>query len=156
MYWKFKVIAEQITFQEVPWETSLSFMISWCPLKCKWCHSEEQDKDATIWIYLNKTDLISKLNKYKWMITCVCFLGWEWHKQELIDYLKIVKENWIKTCLYTWLLKIDEEIKVNLDYLKTWPWIEFLWWLNSKTTNQKMFNLNTWENITHKFWKENI
>ena len=30
---------EQITFQEVPNEISLSFLIAGCPLRCKGCHS---------------------------------------------------------------------------------------------------------------------
>ena len=32
---------EQITFQEVPNEISLSFLITGCPLKCKGCHSAD-------------------------------------------------------------------------------------------------------------------
>lgn len=32
---------EQITFQEVPNEISLSFLIAGCPLKCKGCHSAD-------------------------------------------------------------------------------------------------------------------
>ena len=149
-----KAIAEQITFQEVPDEVSISFMISGCPLKCKWCHSEEQDKDNSVWEVLSEQLFMNKLLRYKWLITCVCFLWWEWHNKELINYLKLARGNWLRTCLYTWLLNVNEELKSNLDYLKTWPRIEFLWWLNSRKTNQRMKNLRTWEDITHKFWKD--
>ena len=51
---------EQITFQEVPNEISLSFLIAGCPLRCKGCHS------ADSWRVIreaNKVGGISKTNK---------------------------------------------------------------------------------------------
>lgn len=146
-----KLLSKQITFIEVPNEVSITLMIAGCPLKCKWCHSPKKDfKEAE---ELNAEWFTDIINSYKWFITCVCFLWWEWHKDELITLLDISKQSNLKTCLYTWLTKIDWDIKKRLDYLKTWPWIQSLWWLNSKTTNQKFKNLKTWEDLTYLFQK---
>lgn len=146
-----KSISEQIVFQEVPDEVSLSFLISWCPLKCEWCYSKEwYDVD---WEELTVELLREKLNKYWELITCVLFLWWEWQEKKLLELLDEVKSFWLKTCLYTWRLFVKEEMMTRLDYIKTWPWISSLWWLNSKTTNQKFINVVTWENMNYRFTK---
>lgn len=147
-----KVLSEQIVFQEVPNEISLSFLIAWCPLKCEGCHSKEWN-NWNQWFFLTEEEFNWKIEKYKWMITCVLFLWWEWHNEELIKYLKIARWNWLKTCLYTWLLNVKKDLKEHLSYLKTWPWIKSLWWLDSKNTNQKLINVNNWENLNHYFQK---
>ena len=48
---------EQITFQEVPNEISLSFLIAGCPLKCKGCHS------ADSWRVTSETNEVNKANE---------------------------------------------------------------------------------------------
>ena len=145
-----KVISSQIVFQEVPNEISLSFLIAWCPLKCEGCHS----KDKIEWKELTIQGLEDNIIKNKNFISCVLFLGWEWEKENLIQMLKICKEHWKKTCLYTWLLDVSNEIKENLDYLKVWPYIKMLWWLDSEKTNQKIYNVKTWESLNKYFIKK--
>lgn len=48
---------EQITFQEVPNEISLSFLISGCPLRCKGCHSADSWRRTS---EVNENQVINK------------------------------------------------------------------------------------------------
>lgn len=127
---------EQITFQEVPNEISLSFLIAGCPLKCKGCHSadswrvtsEAEAKTVVIKedfittnkskthpinsnarIKLTKEYLETRIKQYQDMISCVLFLGGEWQIEQLIELLQTVKNTnpSLKTCLYTGL-ELDE------------------------------------------------
>lgn len=127
---------EQITFQEVPNEISLSFLITGCPLKCKGCHSADSwrvtskaseaktvikedfittNKSKTHPInsntrnQLTKEYLANRIKQYQDMISCVLFLGGEWKIKQLIELLQTVKNTNpnVKTCLYTGL-ELDE------------------------------------------------
>lgn len=127
---------EQITFQEVPNEISLSFLIAGCPLKCKGCHSADSwratskaseaktvikedfittNKSKTHPInsntrnQLTKEYLETRIQQYQDMISCVLFLGGEWQIEQLIELLQTVKNTnpSLKTCLYTGL-ELDE------------------------------------------------
>ena len=112
---------EQITFQEVPNEISLSFLIAGCPLKCKGCHSADswrvtseahKASEAEIVIkedvittnkskiypinsnaknQLTKEYLENRIKQYQDMISCVLFLGGEWEIEKLIELLQTVK-----------------------------------------------------------------
>ena len=126
---------EQITFQEVPNEISLSFLIAGCPLKCKGCHSadswrvtseaNEVDKanetvkskihpiNSNAKNYLTKGYLENRIKQYQDMISCVLFLGGEWEIEKLIELLQTVKNTnpSLKTCLYTGL-ELDEIVEL--------------------------------------------
>lgn len=139
----------QITFQEVPDEISLSFLISGCPLKCSGCHS------ADSWNEFNGTlldkDVLTRLFRhYKDKITCVLFLGGEWEENALIEHLMLCETYNFKTALYTGLETVSENILSHLTYLKTGPWIPTLGGLGSKNTNQKMIELKTGRQIYFK------
>ena len=109
---------EQITFQEVPNEISLSFLIAGCPLKCKGCHSADswratsKARKAEVVIkdeimttnkskihpinsntrnQLTKEYLANRIKQYQDMISCVLFLGGEWKIKQLIELLQTVK-----------------------------------------------------------------
>ena len=126
---------QQVVWQEVPNETSLAFLISGCPLGCKGCHSAKQ------------------LKKYRHLITCVLFMGGEWHLEQLLARLKQVRKAGLKTCLYTGLEmhELDLRIISELTYLKTGRWIAELGGLNSPNTNQRFIDLRTQENLNHLF-----
>lgn len=120
---------EQITFQEVPNEISLSFLIAGCPLKCKGCHSadswratseaSEAIKSKTHPINNNVQNqltteyLENRIKQYQDMISCVLFLGGEWKIKQLIELLQTVKNTnpSLKTCLYTGL-ELDEIVEL--------------------------------------------
>ena len=112
---------EQITFQEVPNEISLSFLIAGCPLKCKGCHSADSWRatseahkareaevvikdevmttnkskihplNSNTRIQLTKEYLETRIQQYQDMISCVLFLGGEWEIEKLIELLQTVK-----------------------------------------------------------------
>lgn len=131
-----------IVMQEVPNEISLAINISGCPYKCKGCHSQYLWDD--IGSYLTD-DIEDLLDMYDDMISCVCFMGGDQNQEELLFCLNKAKNKKLKTCLYTGnddLTSISKEIIKNLDYIKIGRYIENLGGLDSKTTNQKMFDLN--------------
>lgn len=131
---------EQITFQEVPNEISLSFLIAGCPLKCKGCHSADswratsKAREAEVVIkedvittnkskiypinnnarnQLTKEYLETRIKQYQDMISCVLLLGGEWEIEQLIELLQTVKNTnpSLKTCLYTGL-ELDEIVEL--------------------------------------------
>ena len=61
-----------ITFQEVPNEVSLVFNITNCQGTCEGCHSPWLRGDYGRPLH---GDLESLIQKYKGLITCVCFMG---------------------------------------------------------------------------------
>lgn len=137
-----RYLSHQITFQEIPDEISLSFLITGCPLKCKGCHSADSWNPATGHL-LTVEILAGFILKYHSAITCVLFLGGEWESENLIKLLKLCKEQNLKTALYTGLQSVDSVIADELTFLKTGPWIKKLGGLASPHTNQKLVNLKT-------------
>jgi len=143
-----------IVFQEIPNEVSLCFSITGCNLRCDGCHS------PFLW-KINSGDLLTidvlntLLKKYDKIISCVLFMGGEWHTKEFIKTLSYIRSMGIKTALYTGLEfdNVSVDIRNNLDYLKFGPWIKELGGLQSKTTNQKLLNLNNGECLNHYFIK---
>lgn len=148
-----RYIKSDIVFIEVPNETSLCFSITGCEKRCKGCHSPELWSEKESDLILNEENYLKILNEYKNLITAVCFLGGEWHKEELINFLKIAKKYKLKTALYSSEEEISEDIKKYLTYLKTGRFIEKLGGLYSKNTNQKFINLETGEDLTKSFFK---
>ena len=138
----------KVTFQEIPDEICLTFLITGCQVGCKGCHSKyawnaDQGEELTA------QGLSDLLNKYSSAITCVLFLGGEWHSEKLITALKQVRRRGFKTALYTGLDDIQPDIKKNLNYLKVGRWISELGGLRSSHTNQKLYDLD--KNIIVKF-----
>jgi anaerobic ribonucleoside-triphosphate reductase activating protein len=143
----------QLTFQEVPTEISLCFLISGCPLRCKGCHSVDawkQDQGHE----LTPDHYESLIQKYLGVASCVCFLGGEWHESQLIEFFKIAKNYGFKTCLYTGLEDVSSNIKTYLDYIKTGNFISELGGLNSPKTNQKFIHIETGKLLNSLFIKE--
>lgn len=145
-----RYLSHQITFQEIPDEISLSFLISGCPLQCKGCHSTDS-WNPNAGHLLTAEVLAGLILKYRRAITCVLFLGGEWESENLISFLKLCKEQNLKTALYTGLENVDSAISNELDFLKTGPWIKKLGGLGSKHTNQKLINLKTGKTLNSYF-----
>ncbi|MBI3136474.1 MAG: anaerobic ribonucleoside-triphosphate reductase activating protein [Bacteroidetes bacterium] len=143
-----------IVLQEVPDEISLCFSICGCPLRCEGCHSPflwKSDGGSE----LNETVFCSELNKYTGLITCVLFMGGEWDADNLVSFLKIARNRNLKTCLYTGLTQVNPEIKNQLTYLKTGPWIATKGGLDSPATNQVFTDVKSTKNLNHLFKKRN-
>ena len=154
---KLKYLGYSIVFQEVPDEVSLAINISGCPHKCEGCHSKY------LWEYEGNyisDDLDSLIEKYKDLITCVCFMGGDQNQIDLLDLLKTVQKYGLKTALYSGLdlyNNLNIRILGNLNYLKLGKYDSSLGGLNSPITNQVMLKWNystmQWDNITHLFQK---
>ena len=152
---KLKYLGYSIVFQEVPDEVTLAINISGCPHKCEGCHSKY------LWEYTGNyisDDLSSLINKYKGLITCVCFMGGDQNRDELNELLIRVKHHKLKTALYTGGDDISAKILDNLDYYKVGRYDALYGGLDNPNTNQRMFKWdwkrNKWCDITYKFWKE--
>ena len=155
---KLKYLGYSIVFQEVPDEVTLAINISGCPHKCEGCHSKY------LWEYEGNyisDDLDNLIEKYKGLITCVCFMGGDQNDQELLELLIKVHRHKLKTALYTGeeeLRYLGIRILGNLDYCKVGHYDDALGGLNKPTTNQRMVKWNwesgKWDDITYRFWKE--
>ena len=139
-----------ISLQEVPGEVSLSFTITGCSLKCKGCHS------TYLWKESNGTNLPMSLfkdylKKYDGYISCVLFMGGEWHKGELAERLSLAQEYGLNTCLYTGEDDVDDEIKQHLTWLKTGNWNKDLGGLKNKGTNQRFVEVKSQKKLNFLF-----
>ena len=142
----------QVVFQEVPGEISLCFSISGCSLFCEGCHSPFLWKKGNGSL-LTKEVYTSLLNQYSSLATCVLFMGGEWHKEELVEMLRIAKNKKYKTCLYTGEKSVSKNIYNQLTWLKTGKWKQDLGGLESKLTNQKFVEIKTNKNLINLFIK---
>ena len=91
------------------------------------------------------------LAQYKDFISCILFFGGEWQPHELINRLKIARQQGFKTCLYSGRNDISNQIKPHLDYLKLGKYDQTLGGLASATTNQRFYDLTTNQIINSKF-----
>lgn len=142
----------EIVLQEVPGEVTLCFTITGCKLACDGCHSpylwkENSGKELSYTVFNNI------INRYDKLISCILFMGGEWHQEELVEFLQIAKDKGLKTCLYTGLEDVGDEIKKNLDFLKVGFWDKNLGGLKSKKTNQRFIKVDTGENLNYLFQK---
>ncbi|MEN9464821.1 MAG: hypothetical protein RL217_1002 [Pseudomonadota bacterium] len=142
--------SEQIVWQEVPGEVSLAYGISGCPLRCVGCHS------ADTWPLmsgkpLNEAHFLAKLDQYQGLITCVLFLGGEWHEAELITLLACARARQLKTCLYTGFEEVSPALKAQLTFIKLGPWHKDLGGLDSPNTNQRFIEVETGQVLNNLF-----
>jgi anaerobic ribonucleoside-triphosphate reductase activating protein len=144
---KLKYLGYATVFQEVPNEISLAINISGCPHHCEGCHSKY------LWEYKGNyisNDIDKLIDQYDNLISCVCFMGGDQNINELAELLKQVKNRNLKTCIYSG--RDDKEYFDNIlpliDYLKIGRYIEKLGGLNSKTTNQRMYDITNEKEIT--------
>ncbi len=137
-----RYLSQQITFQEVPDEISLSFLITGCPLKCPGCHSADSWNPAKGHILTTEV-LKNFITKYRGAITCVLFMGGEWQPEELLEFLLFCRKQNLKTCLYTGLDDVSSTIKKELTFLKTGSWKKDQGGLSMQNTNQKLVELES-------------
>lgn len=144
-----RYVDEKIVWQEVPDETSLAFTISGCPLRCKGCHSSEY-RNGELGTQLTQEYFSGQLKKYEGLISCVLFLGGEWHEQ-LKTFLTIARKHNLHTCLYTGMETAPGHLLPYLTYVKTGPWIKTLGGLDSPITNQQFIDLRTGLSLNYRF-----
>ncbi|WP_228517517.1 anaerobic ribonucleoside-triphosphate reductase activating protein [Aliidiomarina indica] len=142
---------EQIVWQEVPGQTSLAYTITGCNIGCKGCHSTHTWPIGSGEL-LSERYFRTRLDAYDGLITCVLFLGGEWHQAGLIKLLKIAREKRLKTCLYTGLERVPATLLNYLDYVKLGPWMASRGGLAERGTNQTFINVITGDVENYKFW----
>ena len=150
-----KYVDTKIVFQEIPDEITLAINISNCPCHCEGCHSSYLAQDIGEPLDLQHLTNLIDTNKG---ITCVCIMGGDANPSEVDDiaqdinyYYRELKVGW-----YSGRQELDKEINLKwFDFLKLGPYIEELWPLNSKTTNQRFYKVVNDEliDITSRFWK---
>lgn len=152
---KLKYTNCEIVFQEVPNETTLAINISGCPHHCEGCHSQY------LWRYEGNyisDDIEALQNKYKGMITCICFMGGDQNLEELTELLFKTKYIFnLKTCVYSGNndIHVFDNALQYLDYIKIGRFDIKLGGLDKQMTNQKFYKINKYEleDITNVFWK---
>jgi len=142
----------EIVLQEVPGEISICFSICGCNVCCNGCHSPE------LWPEENGQLLTQKifkdtLKKYQGLSSCVLFMGGEWHKSTLKEYLKYARQEGYKTCLYTGLNQVDHDLLQHLTWLKTGRWTTELGGLDKTTSNQIFREVKSNKVLNHLFQK---
>lgn len=156
-----KYVETAVVFGEIPDEITLAINISGCPIKCPDCHSKHLWED--IGEPLDR-DSLNRLIEENKGITCVAFMGGDGDilsLQKLFYWVKTRFPN-LRVAWYSgadWLT-IKKSDVTNLDYMKTGPYIKEKGGLTSKTTNQKLYKIEHYDNgggkiedITNKFWR---
>lgn len=158
-----KYVNTMVTFSEVPDEISLCIEISNCQCHCKNCHSPHLAKDIGEELTCTRLEELLQANKG---ITCVSFMGGDIDPGEIVGLAKYIKTFYpgLKVAWYSGRQELPKHFNLEpFNFIKLGPYIEELGGLDSKTTNQKMYQrvnkefddlyLNGFEDITYKFWK---
>lgn len=153
-----KYVETAVTFSEIPDEITLCINISNCPCHCKGCHSSYLAED--IGDPLNKTAL-SKLLENNKGVSCVSFMGGDNDPISIAALASWIKTHTdLKVAWYSGRQELNNIVEKQLkwfDYIKLGPYIEEYGPLNSKTTNQRLYEVkdNKLHDITYKLWKDN-
>jgi anaerobic ribonucleoside-triphosphate reductase activating protein len=156
-----KYLNTLVGFREFPDEISLCINITNCPFHCSGCHSPELWEDIGTELTFKELHKLIYSNKG---ITLVGFMGGLPEEiNELAEYVKNIDPP-LKVGWYWGGKEIPKEIDTDwFDYIKIGPYIKELGGLDSKKTNQRMYqysptciNNNTelgqgWIDITYKF-----
>lgn len=107
---------------------------------------------------LSEDYLRSRLQQYRGLISCVLFMGGEWHCALLEGMLRIAREEGLHTCLYTGLERneLSASLLPHLTYLKTGRWLPERGGLNNPATNQQFTDLRSGANLNHLFQGETL
>ena len=153
-----KYVNTMVTFSEVPDEISLCIEISNCPCNCKGCHSSYLAEDIGEELSCKKLKELIQVNNG---ITCVSFMGGDINPIEVIELAKYIKSFYLglKVAWYSGRQELPKHFNLEpFDFIKLGPYIEELGPLNSKTTNQRFYKVesNKLIDITNKFFKHEI
>lgn len=153
-----KYVDTKVVFAEIPNEITLAINISGCPCNCKGCHSSYLAEDIGEPLDLQHLTNLIDSNKG---ITCVGLMGGDANPSEVDDIAQDIKEYYpeLKVGWYSGRQELSKDIELsNFDYIKLGPYIEEFGPLNSKTTNQRFYKVNSKElvDITNRFWKYEI
>lgn len=143
-----KYVDTDVTFQEVPDETTLCINISNCPCHCEGCHSSYLAED--IGTPLDEDSLVELLLNNKG-ITCIAFMGGD-SDPEYINWLAgIMRDmndsepgNWadVKIAWYSGRQELSDKINLKyFDFIKLGPYSQNRGGLDKPTTNQVFYRV---------------
>jgi anaerobic ribonucleoside-triphosphate reductase activating protein len=156
-----KYVDTKVVFQEVPDEITLAINISGCPCHCEGCHSAYLADD--IGEPLTRDTLCYLINN-NGLINCVCFLGGDSDPAAINELASDVKYYFPHTKVAWYSGRQELSNKIDLcyfDFIKLGPYNKDLGPLNSKTTNQRFYNVvhlssgkSKMYDVTYKFQKK--
>lgn len=157
-----KYLNTQVTFAEVPDEITLCINLTGCKIGCKGCHSPYLAEDIGHWLTHAQIDSNIIANRG---ISCVCFMGGDSEPDQINLLAKYIKEKYeLKVAWYSGMQELSDKIDLwNFDAIKLGPYKEEFGPLNSKSTNQRFYEVFHFSNgksklidRTFKFWKHEI
>lgn len=157
-----KYVDTKVVFQEIPDEVTLAINISNCPCQCKGCHSPYLAEDIGTELTFNEVKRLIKNNSG---ISCIAFMGGDIEPKR-VDALAsfVTNHSQLKVAWYSGRQELSKDIELrNFDYIKLGPYIEERGPLSSRTTNQRLYRVEPFDDIvpgdyclidiTDKFWK---
>lgn len=157
-----KYVDTKVVFQEIPDEITLAINISNCPCHCKDCHSPYLAEDIGTELTFSE---IKRLIKNNSGISCIAFMGGDIEPKR-VDALAsfVTNHSQLKVAWYSGRQELSKDIELrNFDYIKLGPYIEEKGPLSSRTTNQRLYKVEPFDDIvpgdyclidiTDKFWK---
>lgn len=153
-----KYLNTDVTFQEVPGETTLCINITNCPCHCEGCHSSYLAEDVGEPLSALELHNLLLLNRG---ITCVCFMGGD-SEPNWVDFLAYwVRKGFdnIKVAWYSGRQELSNKINLkHFDFIKLGPYSQNIGGLDKPTTNQVFYRVeHPGEKLvdeTYKFWKK--
>ena len=154
-----KYVSTEVVFVEIPNEITLAINISGCKIRCPDCHSKYLWDDIGDEL---TTDALNTVIEENDGVSCVCFMGGKFN--EIKKLLEFIQNNHpsLRTAWYTGESELprDNGLFELLDYIKIGPYIKDKGGLDSKGTNQRMYEVVSDKNgrrilndITYKFQK---
>ena len=157
-----KYVDTKVVFQEIPDEITLAINISNCPCQCKGCHSPYLAEDIGTELTFSEVKRLIKNNSG---ISCIAFMGGDIEPKR-VDALAsfVINHFQLKVAWYSGRQELSKDIELrNFDYIKLGPYIEERGPLSSRTTNQRLYRVEPFDDIvpgdyclidiTDKFWK---
>lgn len=144
-----------IVFAEIPDETTLALNIAGCPFHCPGCHSPHlQQSEGT---ELDEAEMSFLIERYGKAITCVCFMGGDACPEEVADMAAAVRRMApsLHVAWYSGRDRIPATVSAGVfDYIKTGPYVEALGPLSRRSTNQRLYRIESGKmhDITCRFW----
>lgn len=158
-----KYVDAKVVFAEIPDEITLAINISGCPCNCKGCHSAYLAEDIGVVLSEAGLTLLIEANEG---ISCIAFMGGDASPEEVSLYAGFIKSMYpnLKVAWYSGRQELSKDIELrNFDYIKLGPYIEEKGPLSSRTTNQRLYKVEPFDDIVHgdycliditdKFWK---
>ena len=135
-----KYVSTEVVFVEIPNEITLAINISGCKIRCPDCHSKYLWDDIGDEL---TTDALNTVIEENDGVSCVCFMGGKFN--EIKKLLEFIQNNHpsLRTAWYTGESELprDNGLLELLDYIKIGPYIKDKGGLDSKGTNQRMYEV---------------